>query len=150
MRPFGDAFAAMKEVCVKADTQNIDEVFDFIEGELEAIEGVSRQEVLKIHMVVDEIFSNIARYAYEPESKSSGDVVISFDYDSETQAVTITFADQGLHYNPLEEEPPDITLPTAKRKVGGLGIFMVRNTVDDICYENRDGKNVLTIVKRIR
>ena len=142
----GDEGLSIKEVCVKADTQYIDEVFDFIEGELATIEGISRQEVLKIHMIVDEIFSNIANYAYM--SDDSGNVTVSFDHDSETKAVSITFTDQGRPYNPLEETPPDVTLPAGKRKVGGLGVFMVRNTVDDIKYENRDGMNILTIVKK--
>ena len=152
-----------KKICVKADTLNIDEVFDFIEGELEAVDGISRQEVLKIHMVVDEIFSNIANYAYGDEgddsdhSKASDSgcersdaetVTVTFDYDTEKKVVAITFTDNGRPYNPLEEAPPDVTLPAAKRKIGGLGVFMVRNTVDDIKYENRDGKNILTILKK--
>ncbi len=152
-----------KEICIKADTMHIDEVFDFIEEQLAQVEGMNRQEVLKIHMVVDEIFSNIANYAFEdgkgdrdllkasepePEGADSETVTVSFDYDAEKRSVSITFTDNGRPYNPLEEAPPDVTLPAAKRKVGGLGVFMVRNTVDDIRYRYRDGQNILTIIKK--
>ncbi len=130
----------MKEICVKADTENIDEVYEFIEGELEA-EGVSRKDVLMLHMIVDEIFSNISNYAYEG---SEGKVWISYRKSDDTAAV-ITFKDEGRPFNPLQEEDPDVNLPVGQRKVGGLGIFMVRNTVDDIRYENIDGRNELTI-----
>jgi anti-sigma regulatory factor (Ser/Thr protein kinase) len=135
-----------RKICVKADAQNIDEVFDFIEGELADIEGVCRQDVLKMHMVVDEIFSNITNYAYEEEA---GDVIISFNHEPGSDCISMTFTDQGRPYNPMEEVVPDINLPAGKRKVGGLGVFMVRNTVDDIHYENMDGSNILTITKRI-
>ncbi len=131
----------MKEICVKADTENIDEVYEFIEGELEA-EGVSRRDVLMLHMIVDEIFSNIANYAYD-----GGDGMVWISYQKrDNAAATITFKDEGRPFNPLQEEDPDVTLPAAQRKVGGLGVFMVRNTVDDIQYESIDGMNVLTII----
>ncbi len=135
----------MKEISVKADKEIIDQVFEFVEGELETIEGIKRMDILKIHMLVDEIFSNIASYAYEDEP---GEVSIALFHDSEAESVSITFRDRGRPYNPLEQETPDVSLPVKKRRPGGLGVFMVRNTVDDIHYENTDGQNVLTIVKK--
>ncbi len=134
----------MKEICIKADKNNIEEVFSFVEGELAATEGISRKDVLKLHMIVDEIFANISDYAY---GDTKGDVKVSYEYDSESDTVTITFTDEGVPYNPLSAETPDITLSAKERKAGGLGLFMVKNTVDDIRYETADGKNILILTK---
>lgn len=136
----------MKNKCVKADAQNIDEVFDFIEGELADIESVCRMDVLKIHMIVDEIFTNISSYAYDNDN---GTTTISFDYKTGNDYISLTFTDQGRPYNPLEEKLPDMELSAGKRKIGGLGVLMVLNTADDIHYEYKDGSNILTIIKHI-
>ena len=134
----------MKEICIKADKKNIEEVFAFVEGELATTEGISRKDVLKLHMIVDEIFANIAEYAY---GDTEGDVRVSYEYDDESDTVTITFTDEGVPYNPLSAEEPDTTLSAKERKAGGLGLFMVKNTVDDIRYETADGKNILILTK---
>nr|WP_297708814.1 ATP-binding protein [uncultured Butyrivibrio sp.] len=136
----------MKNICVKADAQNIDEVFDFIEGELADIESVCRMDVLKIHMIVDEIFTNISSYAYDNDN---GTTTISFDYKTGNDYISLTFTDQGRPYNPLEEKLPDMELSAGKRKIGGLGVLMVLNIADDIHYEYKDGSNILTIIKHI-
>lgn len=136
----------MKNICVKTDAQNIDEVFDFIEGELADIESVCRMDVLKIHMIVDEIFTNISSYAYDNDN---GTTTISFDYKTGNDYISLTFTDQGRPYNPLEEKLPDMELSAGKRKIGGLGVLMVLNTADDIHYEYKDGSNILTIIKHI-
>ncbi len=136
----------MKNICVKADAQNIDEVFDFIEGELADIESVCRMDVLKIHMIVDEIFTNISSYAYDNDN---GTATISFDYKTGNDYISLTFTDQGRPYNPLEEKIPDMELSAGKRQIGGLGVLMVLNTADDIHYEYKDGSNILTIIKHI-
>ena len=134
----------MKEICVKADTDNIDEVYEFIEGELNEL-GVSRKEVLVLHMIVDEIFSNIAYYAYKGDD---GRVWISFHCEEGSDTVAITFKDEGSPFDPLREDEPDVDLPAGERKPGGLGVYMVRNSVDDIRYEYSEGKNILTIIKK--
>ena len=134
----------MKEICTKADKKNIEEVFAFVDGELAATESISRKDALKLHMIVDEIFSNISEYAY---GDTKGDVKVSYKYDGKKDAVTITFTDEGTPYNPLSSEEPDITLSAKERKAGGLGLFMVKNVVDDIRYEYADGKNILILTK---
>lgn len=135
-----------KYIQLTADANCIDEAFSFVEGELESLPGISRKEVLKFHMLVDEIFTNITKYAYEEKGRP---IMISFSYDEEEKKVRLIFRDEGREYDPTEEEMPDITLPAGKRRVGGLGIFMVKNVVDDLIYERKDGFNVLTIVKTI-
>lgn len=136
----------MKELKVEADHENMQKVQDFVKGELEQSPGLSHKDLLQIHMVIDEIFGNIVAYAYED---GRGDVVILVDYDKTQGTVMLVFTDEGKPYNPLLNEDPDIKLSTDERTVGGLGIFMVKNTMDEIDYENRDGKNILTMKKQI-
>lgn len=136
----------MKELKVEADHENIQKVQDFVKGELEQSPGLSHKDLLQIHMVIDEIFGNIVAYAYED---GRGDVVILVDYDKTQGTVMLVFTDEGKPYNPLLNEDPDIKLSADERTVGGLGIFMVKNTMDEIDYENREGKNILTMKKQI-
>ncbi len=136
----------MKELKVEADHENMQKVQDFVKGELEQSPGLSHKDLLQIHMVIDEIFGNIVAYAYED---GRGDVVILVDYDKTQGTVMLVFTDEGKPYNPLLNEDPDIKLSADERTVGGLGIFMVKNTMDEIDYENRDGKNILTMKKQI-
>ncbi len=136
----------MKALTVEAERENMQKVQDFVKGELEQDPEVSRTELLKIHMVIDEIFGNIVSYAYED---GAGDVVIMVDYDKAQGMVSLSFTDEGKPYNPLLKEDPDVTLSAKERSAGGLGIFMVKNTMDEIDYENKDGKNILTMKKKI-
>ena len=136
----------MKEICLKAEKENIDRAFAFVEGELSGIPEISRKDALRLHMIIDEIFANICDYAYKG---TKGYVWISFSYDIAKKAVTITFADDGLPYNPLSAKEQDTTLSAKEGKPGGLGIFMVKNTVDEISYENTEGKNILILTKII-
>ncbi len=136
----------MKELKVEADHENMQKVQDFVKGELEQSPGLSHKDLLQIHMVIDEIFGNIVAYAYED---GQGDVVILVDYDKTQGTVMLVFTDEGKPYNPLLNEDPDIKLSADERTVGGLGIFMVKNTMDEIDYENREGKNILTMKKQI-
>ena len=93
-------------------------------------------------MAVEEIFVNIANYAYDNEP---GDVWISVSTDE--LGATVEFRDSGVPFDPLQKEDPDITLSAEKRPIGGLGIFMVKKNVDDISYEYRDGQNILRMKK---
>ena len=95
---------------------------------------------------IDELYGNIASYAYGEEN---GEVTVIIEGDSTPGAVSISFQDEGKPFNPLESREPDITLPARERKIGGLGIFMVKKSMDDVRYEYRDGKNILTIRKTL-
>ena len=95
---------------------------------------------------VDELISNIAHYAYAPDS---GQVTVRTEPDPKTPSVAIVFIDSGRPYNPLVREDPDVTLSAEDREPGGLGIFMVKKTMDDLKYEYRNGQNVLTIRKNL-
>jgi anti-sigma regulatory factor (Ser/Thr protein kinase) len=101
---------------------------------------------MQIDVAVDELFSNIARYAYAPKS---GEATVAFSYDEMAKEVSITFTDTGIPFNPLERSAPDTHVPLERRSIGGLGIHLVRKTMDGMEYEYRDGKNILTIHKLI-
>ena len=134
----------MKTLRVEADRLYLQEVLDFVEGEFGKNPLCTRKDILQLHMVVDEIFGNIAAYAYDG---GGGDVEVSVDCDDNDAMLILSFADSGKPYNPLLNQDPDVTLPVRERKVGGLGIFMVKNTMDEIHYENTEGKNRLIMKK---
>ena len=87
---------------------------------------------------------NIASYAYGPEG---GTATIRVTVDSDPRRVSVTLSDSGVPYNPLFKQDPDITLPAEKRRIGGLGIYMVKQSMDDFTYEYREGRNNTTITK---
>lgn len=133
----------MKEITVDAVIGNIDRVTDLVNEELEAL-GCPMKAQAQIDVAIDEIFSNIVRYAYPGESGS-----VTVRYDCEDGLFSISFEDEGFHYNPLEKQDPDVSLPAEERKIGGLGIFLVKKTMDAMEYQRAGSRNILTIRKRI-
>jgi len=128
----------MNELCIEAKLENIKAVLDFVNERL----GDRPMKIQnQIGIAVDEIFSNIARYAYHPDT---GDATVRIIVDSD---ITIEFEDSGIAYDPLSAEPPDITLPIEEREIGGLGLFVVKNLMDSVAYRREGGKNILTIKK---
>lgn len=130
----------MSEFCIEAKIENMEAVLDFVDGQLDGCPPKVRNQ---IGIAVDEVFSNIARYAYHPDT---GNAAIRVTVGS---AVTIEFEDSGMAYDPLSAEEPDITLPAEEREVGGLGIFMVKKIMDSVTYRREEDKNILTIQKNI-
>ena len=135
----------MKERTLKATLENISEVTAFVDEQLEA-EGCGMKAQLQIDMAIEELFGNIAHYAYAP---GTGDAVVRYEFDEPSRTVSITFADRGRPFNPLAKSDPDVTLPLEEREIGGLGIFLVRKTMDHMDYRYENGQNILTIRKRI-
>lgn len=133
----------MKQLTVNAQTSELSKVLAFADTILEETE-CSAKEKMQIDIAIEEIFVNIARYAYP---SGDGKAVMEIEADKAGKSVRITFEDQGIPYDPLKNEDPDITLPAEERPIGGLGIFMVKNIMDEVSYENADGKNRLTIKK---
>ena len=135
----------MKELTLPATIENIETVIDFVNGQLEEIKCPLKAQ-MQIDIAIDELFGNIAHYAYNPET---GPATVRVDVTEEPIAVVITFIDRGVPYDPLKKEDPDITLSAEERAIGGLGIFMVKKTMDEISYEYKDGKNILRIKKNM-
>ena len=135
----------MTELKVQAAVENIPEVTAFVDGQLEAINCPMKAQ-MQIDVAIDELFGNIAHYAYAP---GTGEATVRVGFDEAARLVSLTFIDSGVPYNPLEKEDPDVTLSAEERAGGGLGIFMVKKIMDGMAYERIDGRNVLTIQKRI-
>ena len=135
----------MKELTIAATVENIEVVTDFVNEQLEALDCPMKAQ-MQIDIAIDELFSNIAHYAYNPEV---GDATVRVEVTEDPLAVVITFIDNGVPYDPLAKEDPDTTLSAEERKIGGLGIYMVKKSMDEITYEYKDGQNILKIKKNI-
>lgn len=131
----------------KADVKELALVNEFIEGELEKFETPFKV-VTQINLAVEELFVNIAHYAYENESEENT-AEISIDFDETEKQISISFVDSGVKFDPLAKEDPDITLSAEERKIGGLGIHLVKQLMDNVTYEYKNNKNILTIYKKI-
>ena len=135
----------MKELTIAATVENIETVTDFVNEQLEALDCPMKAQ-MQIDIAIDELFSNIAHYSYNPEV---GQATVRVEVVENPLAVTITFIDNGIPYDPLAKEDPDLTLSAEERQIGGLGIYMVKKSMDEITYEYKDGQNILSIKKRI-
>ena len=133
----------MEKITVEAVLDNLQTVIDFATEHLE-VRDCPMKISMQIELVVEEIFVNIASYAYHPEI---GKATFCMEFEDAPQAVLMTFIDSGKPYNPLEKIDPDTNLDIAEREIGGLGIFLVKKNVDEIFYEYADGKNILRMKK---
>lgn len=131
------------KLTLEATIANIEVVTDFINEKLDEMDCPMKAQ-MQIDVAIDELFGNIAHYAYEPEV---GMATVCIEKLDDLSGVTITFIDGGKPYNPLQKDDPDVTLSAADREIGGLGIFMVKKTMDGMEYEYKEGKNVLRIKK---
>ena len=134
----------MRELKIRALLSNMSQALAFVDGELEKLSCPIRTQT-QIDIAVEEMFVNIASYAYAP---GEGDVLLRVEA-APAGCVSITLLDTGTPYNPLAKPDPDVTLPAKDRQIGGLGIYMVKKSMDDMKYEYRDGQNILTLVKKI-
>ena len=133
----------MKELVIQALTDNLPQVLSFVDEQLENANCPMKIQ-MQIDIAVEEIFVNIAHYAYNPEI---GTATVRVEVMGEPPAVDITFIDGGIPYDPLAKADPDVTLSAEDRQIGGLGIFMVKKTMDDVKYEYLNGHNILTLKK---
>ena len=134
---------AMDEIRLGAKLENLDQALAFVDERLEAA-GCPPKAQMQIDVAVEEMFVNIAQYAYAP---GVGDAVIRMEVEDGYAVVTLK--DWGVPFDPLAKEDPDVTLPAEERRIGGLGIFMVKKSMDDVRYTFENGQNILTIKKMI-
>ena len=135
----------MTELTLDAAVENLDQVLAFVDEQLESANCPPKIQ-MQIDIAVEELFVNIARYAYQP---SKGTATVQVGMEKEPLAAVITLIDGGVPYDPLKKPDPDVTLSAEERKIGGLGIYMVKKSMDDMQYRYEDGKNILTIRKRL-
>lgn len=135
----------MKELTMNATIDNIQAVTDFVDEQLEALDCPMKAQ-MQIDIAIDELFSNIAYYAYNPDV---GPATVRVEVQQEPLAVVISFIDHGVPYDPLTKKDPDTTLSAEERDIGGLGIYMVKKSMDAVTYEYKNGQNILTIKKHL-
>ncbi len=128
-----------------ADDKFLNEVIVFLEEEL-AKADASTKITMQMDVCIEEVFVNVSHYAY---GGNYGEVDFEIIHKPDDDIVTFVFSDKGIPFDPLKEEDPDITLSANEREIGGLGIFICKKIMDDIHYEYIDGRNVLTLVKKI-
>ena len=135
----------MKSITVEAQIQNVEKVTEFVNTVLEE-NNCPLKIQMQLDVAIDEIFGNIAYYAYK---NGSGNATIQIEMEDNPPKITLIFIDQGIPYNPLENKDPDITLDIEDREIGGLGIFLVKKTMDELSYKYADGQNILTLKKEL-
>ena len=133
------------ELTVDAKIEKIEAITKFIEGRLEEHDCPIKAQT-QISIAIDELFGNIAKYAY-PDGE--GKATVRFAIERDPLTAVISFSDSGKQFNPLDQGEPDTSLSAKERKIGGLGIFLVKKTMDSVGYEYKDGKNIVTIKKII-
>ena len=135
----------MKKITVPAKPEQLEIVANFVSKELELLDCPAKAQ-MQISIAVEEIFVNIANYACHP---SDGNATILLEIKEDPLRLIVTFMDQGVPYNPLDNPDPDITLSADERQIGGLGIFMVKKSMDAVEYKYENNQNIFTIIKNL-
>lgn len=139
-----------RELTVDAEIEELDNVLDFIGDYLSEL-SCSMALEMKIKVACEEIFVNIAHYAYKRISPDlKGKAVVGVSLDETGDDFQIMFRDKGIAYNPLEKDDPDVSLSAEEREIGGLGIFMVKKSMDAVLYERQGDENVLVLIKSLK
>ena len=133
----------MNQLKTEAKTENLEIINDFL---AENLIGCPMKLLMQTQLAVEEIFVNIAHYAYKDKT---GDVNVLCELDKEKNLFTIIFEDTGIPFDPLKRDDPDVTATAEERDIGGLGIFLTKKLMDEVHYENKDGKNILMLIKKI-
>lgn len=135
----------IKEIKLKNQVGELEHVLQFVEKIGEEL-ALDTELVMNLKLVMEEMVSNIIFYAY-PEG-AEGAIELSVGGDE--KELTFLLSDEGLEYDPTLKEDPDLDVNPAERRLGGMGIFIVKNLMDSISYQRHDGKNLLTMKKNIR
>jgi serine phosphatase RsbU (regulator of sigma subunit)/anti-sigma regulatory factor (Ser/Thr protein kinase) len=134
------------ELTVNAEIESLPEVEDFIQKRLEGA-GCAREIIDQVLIAAEEIYVNIAHYAYKP---LTGCAAVRCTTEEETGKMILRFRDSGMQFNPLMKKDADTTLSADERPIGGLGILMVKKSMDEVSYVYEDGQNIFTMVKNFR
>lgn len=133
----------MEELHVEATIENLDRVMAFLDEHLEAYDCPMKTQ-FQLDMAVEEIYVNIAHYAY---GENTGDAWVLLDFNEDSREITVEFRDRGIPFNPLEKADPDVETSAQEETIGGLGIYMVKQSMDEVAYEYRDSTNVFSMKK---
>lgn len=137
--------AEVFELEIDAEVEKLPEVLAFLEQHLEEA-GCPMKTQIQIAIAAEEIYVNIAHYAYP---QGHGSATVRLELSQEPLTAAITFTDRGIPFDPLAKPDPDVTLSAEERGIGGLGIYMTKKSMDDVKYERRDGQNILRMEKKL-
>ena len=132
----------MEEIILKSNIENLDSILLKIEEFLED-KGISTKSKLQLELIIEELFVNICNYAYEKE----GEIKIQYGLLEDPFRIIMNFIDDGVEFNPLNKEAPDLTLKADQREIGGLGLTIVRKNAHKLDYKYENNQNILTIEK---
>ena len=135
----------MNNYQVPADVDLIEEMIKPIISSLEEIQA-DYKKIYHVNLALEEIFANISKYAY-PFDK--GIIDISYEISDDHKQLKVVIKDKGTAFNPLAKEDPDLDSSLEDRKIGGLGIYIVKNIIDDIKYQRINNENVLELIKQL-
>ena len=138
----------MKELITEAKIDKLEEIRHFMDRYLEELDCPMKPQA-QLDIALEEVFVNIAHYAYG-EDDIGGPCRIVFDYDEETKVFSVEFTDSGMPFNPLAADDPDTSLSAEERGIGGLGIFMVKKSMDELEDRREDEKNIFVIRKVLK
>lgn len=133
-----------RSITLPNDVQEIPRLTDFVDEVCEAM-NFDMNTTMKLNLAIEEAVVNVIDYAYPEGTK--GDVTIDVEVDDEW--LTFVISDSGIPFDPTLKDEVDITLPVEERRIGGLGIHLVRQIMDSISYERTDGTNVLRLKKKL-
>lgn len=135
----------MESLIVTAEVKNLDAVTDFVLQRPE-IAACPKNTQMQLRLAVEEVFVNIASYAYDP---SIGPAEVRCEVLNDPLRVVIQFLDHGKPFDPLAKEDADTSEEALMERIGGLGILLVKETMDEVSYSYEEGKNILTILKKL-
>ena len=135
----------MQRLKLPAVMDNLDQMIDFVLDALDEEEFAGEEKFKsKLHLACEEAMVNIIHYAYGDEV---GDIEIVYEFIAEEAKLILKLIDAGVAFNPLEEEEPDVDIAVEERAIGGLGIYMVKQVMDEVEYKRDEGKNILILIK---
>ena len=134
-----------EEIVLDADIQNLARLNDWLDAFM-ALAAISSRERSQLEVAVEEIFVNIASYAYAPQT---GQVVVAGKVTEDPAAIELIFMDAGRPFDPLARDDPATDVDLKDREIGGWGIFLVKKIMDEVSYRREDGKNILALRKTL-
>ncbi len=133
----------MKTLTLPAKLENLETLIDFVLSAADPL-GFDQKLKYKLRLAAEEMIVNVISYAYPG---TSGEVTVATDIIPEKDGISVEISDSGIPFNPLEKEAPDLTVPVKDRKIGGLGIFLLKEIMSEVSYRRENGRNILTFIK---
>jgi serine/threonine-protein kinase RsbW len=133
-----------KEITIKNEVNELENVARFIEEICEEL-GLGMELQMNLNLVMEEMVSNVIFYAYPEGTQASIDLTA----ESDGKELTFVLSDQGREFDPTVMDDADIDTNPAERELGGMGIFIVKNIMNQVTYQRLEGKNLLTMKKEI-